>query len=49
LRRVLKFQITEAGYKVLMAIDRAKTLEMFKHNDFDCVIRDLQVPNLSGL
>ena len=49
LRRVLEFQLTEAGYKVLTAQDGAQALEIFTQNDFDCVVTDLRMPKLSGL
>lgn len=49
LRRVLEFQLTEAGYKVLTAQDGVEALEIFADNNFDCVITDLRMPKLSGL
>lgn len=49
LRRVLEFQLIEAGYKVLPAADGAEALELFANNDLDCVITDLRMPKLSGL
>ncbi|MBA3335887.1 MAG: sigma-54-dependent Fis family transcriptional regulator, partial [Acidobacteria bacterium] len=49
LRRVLEFQLSEAGYKILTAPDGAQALEVFTNNDFDCVITDLRMPKLSGL
>lgn len=49
LRRVLEFQLTEAGYRVLAAGDGASALELFTRNETDCVITDLRMPGLSGL
>ncbi len=49
LRRVLEFQLTEAGYKVLTAQDGAEALDVFREDDFDCVITDLRMPKMSGL
>lgn len=49
LRRVLEFQLTEAGYKVLTAQDGAEALDVFIGNDLDCVVTDLRMPKLSGL
>jgi two-component system NtrC family response regulator len=49
LRRVLEFQLTETGYRVLTAQDGSEALEIFRSNDFDCVITDLRMPKLSGL
>ena len=49
LRRVLEFQLTEAGFKVSTARDGAEAFEMFTNDEFDCVITDLRMPKLSGL
>jgi len=49
LRRVLEFQLSEAGYKISAAADGAEAFEIFTNNDFDCVITDLRMPKLSGL
>ncbi|MDQ3320888.1 MAG: sigma-54 dependent transcriptional regulator [Acidobacteriota bacterium] len=49
LRRVLEFQLTEAGYEISTARDGAEALEIFASDDFDCVISDLRMPKLSGL
>jgi two-component system NtrC family response regulator len=49
LRRVLEFQLTEAGYLVLTAQDGAEALEVFANNDLACVITDLRMPKLTGL
>ena len=49
LRRVLEFQLDEAGYRVRAAVDGAEALEIFRGDDFDCVITDLRMPKLSGL
>ena len=49
LRRVLEFQLTEAGYNVSTAQDGAEALGIFTNSDFDCVVTDLRMPKLSGL
>ncbi|MGI8545372.1 MAG: sigma-54-dependent transcriptional regulator, partial [Aridibacter sp.] len=49
LRRVLEYQLTEAGFEIQTAKDGAEALEIFNNNDFDCVITDLRMPKLSGL
>ena len=49
LRRVLEFQLTEAGYEVATARDGAEAWEIFTSGDFDCVVTDLRMPKLSGL
>lgn len=49
LRRVLEFQLQEAGYAVVSAANGAQALEMFSGDDFDCVITDWRMPQLSGL
>ena len=49
LRRVLEFQLEEAGYKVLSAGDGLEALDLFTSSEIDSVITDLRMPNLSGL
>ena len=49
LRRVLEFQLDEAGFEIQTAKDGAEALEIFQNDDFDCVITDLRMPKLSGL
>lgn len=49
LRRVLEFQLREAGYDVLAAADGLVALEAFTANQVDCLITDLRMPGLSGL
>lgn len=49
LRRVLEFQLNEAGFEIQTAKDGAAALEIFQNDDFDCVITDLRMPKLSGL
>ncbi|CAN5392146.1 sigma-54 dependent transcriptional regulator [soil metagenome] len=49
LRRVLEYQLTEAGFEIQTAKDGAEALKIFNSNDFDCVITDLRMPKVSGL
>ncbi len=49
LRRVLEFQISEAGYQVITAADGISALKLFTASEIDCVITDLRMPRLSGL
>lgn len=49
LRRVLEFQLQDVGYTVVSAENGAQALEMFSGVDFDCVITDWRMPQLSGL
>ena len=48
-RRVLEFQLTEAGFTVLSSSDGSDALSQFGSNDVDCVVTDLRMPRLSGL
>jgi len=48
-RRVLEFQLDEAGYSVLAARDGAEALALLAEHDPDCVVSDLRMPRLSGL
>ena len=49
LRRVLEFQLQEAGFQIVSAENGAQALEFFTSQDFDCVITDWRMPQLSGL
>lgn len=49
LRRVLEFQFQDAGFAVVAVSNGAEALEMFSGEDFDCVISDWRMPQLSGL
>lgn len=49
MRRVLEFQLHEAGYQVLSASDGLIALDRFTQNDVACLITDLRMPSLSGL
>lgn len=49
LRRVLEFQLQEAGYEVVVAGDGEEALDRFTTNDIDSVITDLRMPKVSGL
>ncbi len=48
LRRVLEFQLQEAGYEVSTAENGALALEKFSSADFDCLISDWRMPQMSG-
>ncbi len=48
LRRVLEFQLQEAGYEVLTAENGARALEIFSSDDVDCLITDWRMPQMSG-
>ncbi len=49
LRRVLEFQLLEAGYRVLTASDGSEAFDLFTANEVGSVITDLRMPKLSGL
>ena len=49
LRRVLEFQLCEAGYKVVTAVDGKEALTIFEQSEVDCIVTDLRMPKLSGL
>ncbi|MDQ3132677.1 MAG: sigma-54 dependent transcriptional regulator [Acidobacteriota bacterium] len=48
LRRVLEFQLQEAGFQVLTAENGAQGLEIFSSDAVDCLITDWRMPQLSG-
>ena len=47
-RRVLEFQLKEAGYIVACASDGKKALELFSRDSYHAVLTDLEMPELSG-
>lgn len=47
-RRVLEYQLKEAGFHVVSAEDGKKALECFSQNPFHAVLTDLDMPELSG-
>jgi len=49
LRRVLEFQLDEAGYRVIAAADGEEALLVLGTKEVDCVITDLRMPKVSGL
>ncbi|MCA1625660.1 MAG: sigma-54 dependent transcriptional regulator [Acidobacteria bacterium] len=48
LRRVLEFQLQEAGYRVLTAENGAQALKIFSSDAVDCLITDWRMPQMSG-
>ena len=47
-RRVLEYQLKEAGYSVVSAEDGKKALDAFSQNRIHAVLTDLDMPELSG-
>jgi DNA-binding NtrC family response regulator len=47
-RRVLEYQLTEAGYKTTIAENGKKALEIFSEHRYQVVVTDLNLPELSG-
>jgi DNA-binding NtrC family response regulator len=49
LRRVMEFNLTEAGYKVQTAASGEEGLTLFEKDSFDAVITDITMPGMSGM
>ncbi len=49
IREFLEIMLRKEGYEVTTAEDGAKGLEIIKKKNFDLVISDLQMPNMTGL
>lgn len=49
LRRVLEFQLQEAGYTVMTAENGSNAFAIFSSADIDCLITDWRMPQMSGL
>jgi len=47
-RRVLEYQLTEAGYKTTVVENGEKALELFSEHRYQVVLTDLNLPGLSG-
>lgn len=48
LRRVLEFQLVEAGYAVTASSKGREALEFFSNEEFDCLITDWRLPQMTG-
>ncbi len=48
LRRVLEFQLDEAGFSVHAVSDGRQALELFADQEFDCLITDWRMPKMTG-
>lgn len=48
LRRVLEFQLTEAGFQVSIAENGKQALEIFASETIDCLVTDWRMPQMSG-
>lgn len=48
LRRVLEFQLMEAGYTVVSESDGREALKLFSAEQFDCLITDWRMPKMTG-
>lgn len=48
LRRVLEFQLSEAGHAVVSESDGREALKLFSGEEFDCVITDWRMPKMTG-
>jgi two-component system NtrC family response regulator len=48
LRRVLEFQLSEAGYVVVSASDGREGLNRYSEEVFDCLITDWRMPKMTG-
>ena len=48
LRRVLEFQLQEAGYEVIAADNGRQALDFFSSEHIDCLITDWRMPQMSG-
>lgn len=48
LRRVLEFQLSEAGYEIVSESDGREGLKRYSAEEFDCVITDWRMPKMTG-
>ena len=48
LRRVLEFQLQDAGYVVITAENGSQALDIYSDGGIDCLITDWRMPQMSG-
>jgi len=48
LRRVLEFQLSDAGYSVVSQSDGREALKLLEGEEFDCLITDWRMPRIPG-
>ncbi|MBI9109643.1 response regulator [Maridesulfovibrio ferrireducens] len=41
--------LEKRGYTVTTAVNGLQVLELLKNNDFDCILMDIEMPEMSGL
>ena len=49
LGKVISFQLSQSGYEVDTATSGEQGLQLFRAHDYDIVISDIQMPDLSGI
>lgn len=49
LRRVIEYNISEEGYQVFSATNGKEAMDIFREEDVDLVITDLQMPEMGGI
>ncbi len=49
LSKVIGYQLKQQGYQVHTALNGQEGLKKFKHNPYDAVISDIQMPDMSGI
>ena len=49
LGKVISFQLSQSGYEVDTATSGGQGLQLFRAHDYDIVISDIQMPDLSGI
>jgi len=49
IRQMLSFTLSEAGYQVIQALDGREGVERLRSTPVDCIITDLNMPNMDGI
>ena len=49
MRQMVSFTLKGAGYNVIEAVDGADALNKAKAQAFDCVVTDVNMPNMDGI
>ena len=49
LRRIIEYNLSNKGYRILLAEDGEEALNIFKSEDVDIVITDIKMEKVDGL
>ena len=48
INRLIKINLSDAGYSCLCAFDGKEAIELIDHNHFDLILLDIMLPEING-